>query len=156
MQAEELATHLTALGLELPPAPKPIGSYVPAVRTGNLVFVSGQLPMKQGVLAYAGRVGEDVEVAQAQGAARLCFLNALAALGSLPDCGPEHIVRVVKLTGYVQCTAEFTEQAQVINGASDLSRLLFGEAGVHSRAAVGVYALPLNAPVEIEAIFEVA
>ncbi len=156
MQAEQLAKRLESLGLEIPPAPKPVGSYVPAVRTGNLVFVSGQLPMRDGVLAYTGRVGEDVEVAQAQGAAQLCFLNALAALGSLPDCGPASIVRVVKLTGFVQCAQGFTQQSQVLNGASDLSHKLFGDAGVHSRAAVGVYALPLNAPVEVEAVFEVA
>jgi enamine deaminase RidA (YjgF/YER057c/UK114 family) len=128
---------------------------VPAVRTGNLVFVAGQLPMRDGKLVYQGKVGEDVDMEQAQDAARICFLNALAALASV-GVSPERVTRVIRLGGFVQCTDGFADQPRVINGASDLCRELFGEVGAHARAAVGVNALPLNAPVEIEALFEVA
>lgn len=146
--------NLNKLNLVLPPTPKPQGSYVPAIRCGSWVLVSGQLPMRDGSMPYVGRVGDAVSVEQAQEAARLCFLNAIAAACSV-GLAPEQIRRVLKLTGYVQCTEDFHQQPKVLNGASDLAQALFGEAGVHARAAVGVYALPLNAPVEIEAWFEI-
>ena len=145
---------LEALGLALPPTPKPQGSYVPAVRTGNLVYVSGQLPMRDGQMIFKGKVGKDLDVAQGQEAARICFLNILAALG-VAGVSPDQVTRVVRLGGFVQCVDGFTEQPKVINGASDLCREIFGEAGLHARAAVGVNALPLDAAVEIEAVFEV-
>lgn len=152
---ESIGKRLAALGLSLPPTPKPQGSYVPAVRTGNLVFVAGQLPMREGKLVYQGKVGVEVDMEQARDAARICFLNALAALAST-GVSPDKVTRVIRLGGFVQCTDGFADQPKVINGASDLCRELFGEAGAHARAAVGVNALPLNAPVEIEALFEVA
>ena len=150
----DIAARLAALGLSLPPVPKPQGSYVPAVRTGNLGYVAGQLPMRDGKLACAGKVGKDVELAAAQEAARLCFLNSLAALAFAAD--PSKVTRVVRLGGFVQCVDGYADQPKVINGASDLCRAIFGEAGAHARAAVGVNALPLDAAVEIEALFEVS
>ncbi|MDB5049763.1 MAG: putative endoribonuclease family [Fibrobacteres bacterium] len=151
---EGILKRLQDLGLHLPPAPKAQGSYVPAVRTGNLVFVSGQLPMRDGQLVYKGKVGRDLDVEKAQDAARICFLNALAALVSI-SVDPDQVTRVVRLGGFVQCVDGFADQPKVVNGASDLCRAIFGEAGAHARAAVGVNALPLDAPVEIEALFEV-
>ncbi len=149
-----LLSALNKLNLQLPPTPKPQGSYIPAIRSGSWVFCSGQLPIRDGALAYVGRVGENISVEQAQEAARICFLNVIAAACSV-GISPEQIKRVLKLTGYVQCQADFTDQPKVLNGASDLAQALWGDAGKHARAAVGVYALPLNAPVEIEAWFEV-
>lgn len=152
---EGIEHRLQSLGWKLPATPKPQGSYVPAVRTGNLVFVAGQLPMKDGQLAFKGKVGRDLDVEKAQEAARICFLNALAALASA-GVDLDRVTRVVRLGGFVQCVDGFTEQPKVINGASDLCRSVFGEIGLHARAAVGVNALPLDAAVEIEALFEVA
>ncbi len=149
-----IENRLDALGLKLPPVPKPQGSYVPAVRTGNLVFVAGQLPMRDGQLVYKGKVGRDLDVEKAQDAARICFLNLLAALG-FAGVTPDQVTRVVRLGGFVQCADGFSEQPKVINGASDLCQAIFGELGRHARAAVGVNALPLDAAVEIEAVFEV-
>jgi enamine deaminase RidA (YjgF/YER057c/UK114 family) len=150
----DIAARLSALGLALPPVPRPQGAYVPSVRSGNLVFVAGQLPMRDGKLACAGKVGLDIGPEEARAAARLCFLNVLAALAYSAD--PSKVTRVIRLGGFVQCVDSFTGQPLVINGASDLCRDLFGEAGAHARASVGVNALPLNAAVEIEALFEVA
>jgi enamine deaminase RidA (YjgF/YER057c/UK114 family) len=151
---EGVENKLAELGLKLPPAPKPQGSYVPAVRTGNLVFVAGQLPMRDGKLTHKGKVGRDLDVEAAQEGARLCFLNALAAL-SAAGIHPDQVTRVVRLGGFVQCVDGFSDQPKVINGASDLCRAVFGDRGLHARAAVGVNALPLDAAVEIEALFEV-
>ncbi len=145
---------LAALGLIIPPTPKPLGSYIPAVRTGNLVFVSGQLPMVEGQLRFKGKIGKELDIAQGQEASRICLLNILAALG-VAGVIPQDVIRVVRLGGFVQCVDGFVDQPKVINGASDLCRDLFGEAGIHARAAVGVSALPLDAAVEIEAVFEV-
>jgi enamine deaminase RidA (YjgF/YER057c/UK114 family) len=146
--------RLRFLELELPTSPKPQGWYVPVVRTGNLVFVSGQLPLKKGKVAVQGIVGEKVSLEQGQEAARHCLLNILAALegNGVPL---ESIKRAVKLTGFVQSATDFHDQPQVLNAASELLTEVFGEAGRHARAAVGVNALPLNAAVEIEAVFEV-
>jgi enamine deaminase RidA (YjgF/YER057c/UK114 family) len=152
---QDIVKRLEALGLKLPPAPKPQGSYVPAVRTGNLVFVAGQLPMRDGQLLYKGKVGRDLDVETAQEAARICFLNLLAALGSA-GVSPDQVTRVVRLGGFVQCIDGFSEQPKVVNGASDLCQAVFGEIGRHARAAVGVNALPLDAAVEIDAVFEVS
>ncbi|MEO7426166.1 MAG: RidA family protein [Fibrobacteria bacterium] len=151
---DDFGKRLQTLGLSVPAAPKPQGTYVPAVRTGNLVFVAGQLPMREGKLIFTGKVGREVSLEQGQEAARVCFLNALAALAFL-GISPAQVTRVVRLGGFVQCVDGFSEQPKVINGASDLCRALFGDAGAHARLAVGVHALPLNAPVEIEALFEV-
>jgi enamine deaminase RidA (YjgF/YER057c/UK114 family) len=147
--------RLEELGLKLPPAPKPQGSYVPAVRSGNLVFIAGQLPMRDGQLVHKGKVGRDLDVEKAQDAARICFLNALAALAFV-GVSPGQVTRVVRLGGFVQCVDGFTDQPKVVNGASDLCQAIFGDIGRHARAAVGVNALPLDAPVEIDAVFEVA
>lgn len=148
-----IAERLEELGYPLPPSPKPQGSYVPAVRTGNLVYIAGQLPMRDGQVAYRGKVGKDLGIDEGREAARLCFLNALAALGSL-GLTPEQVTRVVRLGGFVQCVEGFGEQAKVMNGASDLCQAVFGDRGPHARASVGVHALPLNAAVEVEALFE--
>ena len=145
---------LKQLGIELPELPKPLGSYVPFVRTGNLVFISGMLPLENGKLLYAGRVGESVSLDEAVQAARRSAINAIAVLrstiGSL-----DSLKRCVKVTGFVASAQDFTDQPKVVNGASDLLFEVFGEAGLHARAAVGVHILPMNSPVEIEFIFEV-
>jgi enamine deaminase RidA (YjgF/YER057c/UK114 family) len=147
--------RLKFLELELPASPQPQGWYVPVVRSGKLVFVSGQLPLKQGKVAVAGKVGENLSPEQGREAAVHCLLNILAALegNGVPL---ESVKRVVKLTGFVQSAPDFHGQPQVLNAASELLTEIFGDAGRHARAAVGVNALPLNAAVEIEAVFEVA
>lgn len=149
-----IADRLLSLGYSLPSSPKPQGSYVPAVRTGNLVFIAGQLPMREGKLIYRGKVGGEVDLEGGREAARICFLNALAALGSI-GLDPDQVTQVVRLGGFVQCVEGFADQPKVLNGASDLCESVFGERGRHARAAVGVHALPLDASVEIEAVFAV-
>ena len=150
----EIAARLESLGLLLPPPPMPQGSYVSALRTGNLIFISGQLPMRDGRLQFKGKLGRDLDIGQGQEAARLCFLNVLAAL-AFTGIPLDQVARVVRLGGFVQCVEGFADQPKVLNGASDLCRDLFGEKGAHVRAAVGVHALPLDAAVELEALFEV-
>lgn len=145
--------RLRELGLELPAVPAPAGSYVPATRTGDLIFTAGQLPFESGELHQTGRVGEEVSPEEAYRAARLCVLNALAAAASEAG-GLDRIRRIVKMTGFVASGRGFDAQPQVINGASDLLGEVFGEAGLHARSAVGVAALPLGAPVEVELIVE--
>ena len=155
--ADDLSTSavevaLARLGLLLPPAPKPVASYVPVRRAGNLLFVSGQLPMRDGVLMAAGAVPSVVSVEVAREAARQCVLNGLAAVKA--DIGDLSLVRdVIRVGVFVQSDSEFDGQPEVANGASDLLVALFGESGRHSRAAVGVNALPRNAAVEIEFVF---
>jgi enamine deaminase RidA (YjgF/YER057c/UK114 family) len=146
---------LRALGLELPPAPKPVGAYVPAVRTGNLVFISGQLPMKGGELVARGHVSGEVPVELALACARQACLNALAVLAAETG-GLSKVTRIVRLTGHVSSDRGFTDQAKVLNAASELLVQVFGDAGRHSRAALGAAELPLGAPVELELIVEVA
>lgn len=145
--------RLRELRLELPPPPQPVGAYTRAVRTGSLIFVSGQLPMAAAQLQHAGKVGATLSVEQGQAAARLCAINALSVLreeaGSL-----DRVVRIVRLVGYVGSAPGFTDQAQVMNGASELMRDVFGERGVHARVAVGVAELPRGAAVELEVIAE--
>jgi enamine deaminase RidA (YjgF/YER057c/UK114 family) len=146
--------RLAELGVELPAVVAPLAAYVPAVRTGNLVYTSGQLPMIDGKLPQAGKVGGDVTAEEAKGLARTCALNALAAVHSL--VGVDSVVRVVKVVGFVASAPGFNGQPGVVNGASELLGEVFGDAGVHARSAVGVSELPLNAPVEVELIVEVA
>lgn len=145
--------RLKELGIELPVLPAPLGSYVPFVRTGNLVYLSGMLPLREGKLIRTGRVGESVSLDEAAECARASCVNALAvmksALGSLSK-----VKRCVKLTGYVSSAPDFSEQPKVLNAASDLLFQVFGEQGRHARAAVGVNVLPLNSPVEIEFTIE--
>jgi enamine deaminase RidA (YjgF/YER057c/UK114 family) len=146
--------RLKELGLELPSVVPPLASYVPAARTGNLVFTSGQLPMAEGVMAQTGLVGGPVTAEQAKELARTCALNALAAVDAL--VGLDNVVRVVKVVGFVASAPGFTGQPGVVNGASELFGEVFGDAGRHARSAVGVAALPLDAPVEVEVVVEVA
>ena len=147
------SARLTELGIELPVVVKPLGSYVPAVRTGNLVYTSGQLPVEAGKLAQGGKVGVDVTPEQGKELARICALNALAAVDSL--VGIDSVTQVVKVVGFVASGPGFNGQPGVVNGASDLLADVFGDNGVHARSAVGVSELPLNAPVEVELVVEV-
>ena len=147
--------RLRALGLELPPVATPAGNYVPAVRSGNLVFTAGQVPFEGGELRLTGKVGDAVSMEEAQRAARVCALNALAAAAAEAG-GLDRISRVVKVVGYVASAPGFNSQPQVMNGASDLLGEVFGDAGRHARSAVGVAELPLNAPVEVELVVDLA
>ncbi len=148
-----VADRLADLGIILPPVPAPVAAYVPAVRSGAYVYTSGQLPFAHGQLLHAGLVGSDVSVEDAVECARQCALNALAAVAS--QAGGLDGVRIVKVVGFVASAQGFTAQPQVINGASELIGDVLGDHGVHARSAVGVAALPLNAPVEVEVIAEV-
>jgi enamine deaminase RidA (YjgF/YER057c/UK114 family) len=153
MSAPEM--RLEALGLTLPDVVPPVAAYVPAVRSGAYVYTSGQLPMVAGSLVATGKVGGEVAAEQAKELARTCALNALAAVkAEIGDLA--RVVRVVKVVGFVASTPDFTGQPGVINGASELLGEVFGDAGRHARSAVGVAVLPLDAPVEVELIVEVA
>ncbi|MDT4935219.1 MAG: hypothetical protein QOK11_3111 [Pseudonocardiales bacterium] len=145
--------RLAELGITLPDVVPPVAAYVPAVRSGSLVYTSGQLPMVDGALPATGKVGGAVTPEQARPLARACALNALAAIHAL--VGLDSVVRVVKVVGFVASAPGFTGQPAVVNGASELLGEVFGEAGRHARSAVGVAALPLDAPVEVELIVEV-
>lgn len=146
--------RITELGLTLPEVAAPVASYAPTVRSGDHVYVSGQLPLVKGELAAKGKVGAEVTPEAARELAAVCALNAIAAVRA--EVGElSKVVRVVKVGGYVASTPDFTGQPGVVNGASDLLVRVFGDAGVHARAAVGVAALPLDAPVEVEMIVEV-
>jgi len=146
--------RLAELKITLPPAPKPVATYVPAVRAGDLLFLSGTGPFKDGVIAFAGKLGKDLTVEQGYEAARLTLLNALAMvrqeLGTL-----DRVTRVVRLTGHVASAEGFTQQPAVINGASDLLVQIFGDAGRHARLALGAAELPLNMAIELELILQV-
>jgi len=146
--------RLEALGLALPPLAAPLAAYVPAVRTGRHVYTAGQLPLADGKLLMTGRVGAQVSVEEATALARTCALNALAAVASVTG-GLSAVTRIVKIVGFVASDPSFTGQPLVVNGASELMLEVFGDAGRHARSAVGVAALPLDAPVEIELIAEV-
>ena len=147
--------RLAELGISIPQLAKPVAAYVPAVVTGHLVYTAGQLPFVEGVLPATGKVGAEVTAEEAAGYARTCVLNALAAaqsvIGSL-----DRVTRIVKVTGFVASTPDFTGQPIVLNGASEVLGEIFGEAGQHARSAVGVAVLPLDAPVEVELILEFA
>jgi enamine deaminase RidA (YjgF/YER057c/UK114 family) len=145
---------LAELGLELPPVNPPVAAYVPAVQTGNHVYVSGQVPVADGKLLATGKVGSEVTSEEAYALARRCALNALAAVDALVGLG--RVVRVVKVVGFVASASGFTGQPAVINGASELFVAVFGPAGQHARSAVGVAELPLGVPVEVDAIFEIS
>ncbi|MDD7812555.1 RidA family protein [Mycobacterium sp. CSUR Q5927] len=145
--------RLTELGIELPETAAPLAAYVPAVRTGDLVYTSGQLPMYNGKLARTGKVGAEVSPEDGYALARICALNALAAVDAL--VGLDSVTRVVKVVGFVASGPTFNGQPGVINGASELLGEVFGDAGAHARSAVGVSQLPLDAPVEVELILEV-
>jgi len=145
---------LEKLGYKLPVPPNPVANYVPVVRTGDLLFTSGVLPMEGGKLLFSGRLGSDLTIEQGQEAARLALLNALALLKQeLNDL--DRVARIVKLCGYICSPSGFTQQPKVLNGASDLLVGVFDEAGRHARVAVGVAELPLGAPIEIDLIVQV-
>ena len=148
------SVRLGELGVVLPPVAAPLASYVPAVRTGNLVYTSGQLPLEAGKLARTGKVGGEVSPEEGKAMARICALNALAAVNAL--VGVDAVKQVVKVVGFVASAPGFNGQPGVINGASELLAEVFGDKGVHARSAVGVSELPLDAPVEVEMIVEVS
>jgi enamine deaminase RidA (YjgF/YER057c/UK114 family) len=145
---------IDSMGITLPAVPKPLGSYVPFVRAGNIVYLSGILPLREGKLTKTGKVGESVTPEEAAGDARTCAVNAVAILKSAVGT-LDRVRRCVRISGFVASAGDFTGQPKVINGASDLMFEVFGEAGRHARSAVGVNVLPLDSPVEIEFIFEV-
>ncbi len=155
MNAINPEQRLAALGVTLPVAAAPVANYVAAVITGNLLVVSGQLPLVEGRLSSTGKLGGGVGIEQGSEAARACAINLLAqvraATGSL-----DRVRRVVRLGGFIACTADFTQHATVMNGASDLFAAVFGDAGRHARSTIGVPSLPLDAPVEVEGLFEIA
>lgn len=146
--------RLAELGIELPTVAAPVASYVPAIQVGNQVWTSGQLPLIDGALPATGKVGAAVSETDAAGYARQCALNALAAVDAL--VGLDNVARIVKIVGFVASDPSFTSQPAVINGASDLMKEIFGDAGEHARSAVGVAVLPLDAPVEVELVVELA
>lgn len=149
-----IEAKLKTLGIELPAAPKPVANYVPVVRAGDLLFLSGVLPSREGQLILAGKLGQGITIEQGMEAAKVAALNALAIVrgevGSL-----DHVKRIVKMVGHIASAPGFTDQPQVLNGASDLFVQIFGEAGRHARVAVGAAELPRQAPVEIELIVQV-
>ena len=154
--AGEIEARLNELGIELPEAPSAAANYVPYVVTGNLVFVAGQVPFVDGELKYVGQVGKDIELEEAQAAARVCGLNIIAQVKAACDGDLDRVVRCVKLGGFVNSSDGFDRQPWVINGASDLIAEVFGDKGRHARFAVGANALPLGVSVEIDAVFEIA
>jgi len=150
----EVEQKLQEMGLELPEAPKPVAAYIPAKHLGELVYVSGQVPMKQGNIAYTGKVGQDLSTDKSYEAAKLCTLNALAVVKSVIG-SLDKLVEVVHVRGYVNSAPDFGEQPEVVNGASEFLGELLGDRGTHARAAVGVAALPRGVPVEIEMVVRV-
>jgi enamine deaminase RidA (YjgF/YER057c/UK114 family) len=150
-----IETRLLELGVTLPSPPVPVASYVPFVVSGNLVFISGQVPVQDGAVKYVAKLGDDAGVEIGQAAAQLCAINLLAQLKAACDGDLDRVVRCVKLGVFVNATPDFTQQPEVANGASDLIAAVFGEAGKHARAAVGVGSLPRGVAVEVDAIFEI-
>ena len=147
--------RLKDLGISIPNAPKPAGSYVPIVLTGKLAFVSGQIPIKDGQVVYQGKVGDTQSIDNAQEAAKLCVINGLAQIEAY--CGTlDNLEKIIKISGFVNSIKDFTEHPKVINAASDLLMKIFDEKGRHSRIAIGVSSLPLNATVEIDMVVEIA
>ena len=155
MKMPSFATQVTALGLVLPPPPQPVATYIPVVQSGNLLFLSGMIPLREGVMVMEGMLGAGISIEQGYEAAKICVLNALSVihhhLGTL-----DRVTRIVRMVGYVASAEGFTQQPGVINGASDLLVKIFGDVGRHARVAIGAAALPLNAPVEIELIVEIS
>ena len=154
MSKVNIRKKLKEMGLELPVAAVPLAAYVPAVKTGKLVFTAGQLPMVNGAIPITGKVGAEVSVEQAKELAKICALNALAALNLVADV--DDVARIVRVVGYVNGAPGFVNQPAVINGASELFVHIWGEAGKHARSAIGVAELPLDSPVEIELTVEIA
>ena len=148
--------RLAELAIVLPKAAAPAANYSPFVVTGNLVFVAGQLPTWEGEIKYRGKLGKNLSLDEGYQAARLCALNLIAQVREAADGDLDRVRRVVKLTGYVNATADFSDQPKVINGASELMAEVFGENGRHARVAVGCSSLPLGVAVEVDGIFEVA
>jgi enamine deaminase RidA (YjgF/YER057c/UK114 family) len=151
----EITHRLAELGITLPAPMAPLANYLPFVRSGDLVFVSGQLPARDGKVAYTGKVSVDITVDGAQTAAQLCFINLLAQLSAACEGDLNRVRRVVRLGGFIAAPPDFRDHAFVMNGASDLAVAVFGEAGRHARSTVGVPSLPADATVEIEGVFEV-
>jgi len=148
--------RLKELGIELPQATAPVANYVPYTMSDNLVVVSGQISVRAGKAEYVGKLGACISLAEGQQAAKLCALNILAHLRNACGGDLDRVKRVLRVGGFVNCTPEFTDMPQVVNGASDLMVEVFGEAGKHARAAVGVASLPLGVAVEVEAMVEIA
>lgn len=146
-------SKLKRLGIELPEAPKPLGAYVPAVKVGSLVYISGEKASVRGTLKYKGKVGKDLTLMEGYEAARVCAINCLAALKTVVE-GLDDVERVVKVIGYVNSAEGFNQQPKVVNGASELLLRIFGEKGQHARVAVGVNELPDDSPVEVSMIFK--
>ena len=153
--SSKIDARLNELGITLPDAPAPAANYVPYVQTGNLVFISGQVSRDDDGF-ITGQVGRDLDVAEGQNAARTCALALIAQLRAACDGDLDRVARVVKLTGFVNAPADFTDHPKVINGASDLFAEVFGDRGQHARAAVGTASLPLGVAVEIEGVFEIS
>lgn len=145
---------LQELGFSVPPAAIPVANYAPGVVIGDTIYVSGQLPMVEGKLKYQGKLGADFSIVEGYEAARICALNGLGIVKALVG-DLDRVERIVKITGFVNCTPDFTDQPKVVNGASDLFGQVFGEAGVHARSAVGAAALPLGACCEVELIVKI-
>lgn len=146
--------RLAELGITLPEAGSPAGNYVPYVIVGDLVYMAGQVAREAGKMKYTGKLGRELDVAQGQAAARLCALNLLAQLKAACKGDLDRVERCVRLGGFVNCTPDFFDQPQVVNGASDVMVAVFGERGMHARTAVGTVVLPLDSAVEVEAIFQ--
>lgn len=153
--AGRIDARLAELGIELPEAVAPLAQYVPYVVTGNLVFISGQVAFENGELPYKGKIGKDLSVEDGAKAARLCALNILAQLKAACGGDLDKVKRVVKLGGFVASTPDFTDQPQVMNGCSSVLGDVFGDAGRHARFAVGLASLPLDSPVEVDAVIEI-
>jgi enamine deaminase RidA (YjgF/YER057c/UK114 family) len=154
--AGKIDARLAQLGIALPASVPPAANYVPWARTGNLLFIAGQVPTKDGKDLYSGKLGAGVSIEDGQAAARLCAVNILAQVKTALGGDLDRVVRCVRLTGFVNCAPDFGDQPKVVNGASDLMVEVFGDAGRHARAAVGSASLPRGVAVEVDAIFEVA
>ena len=154
--AGKIETRLAELGIELPEAAAPVANYVPYVVSGNLVFVSGQITLLNGEFKYVGSLGRDFSIDEGYQAARLCGLNLIAQVREACGGDLDRVKRVVKLSGFVACTPDFSDPPKVVNGASDLMVEVFADAGRHARAAVGVASLPAGVAAEVEGIFEIA
>lgn len=153
-QQMDIDRKLEKLGIAIPEIAKPLAAYVPGLIAGDFIYISGQLPSRDGKVQYTGGIGKELTIAEGQAASRLAAINCLAVLKNcLPDW--ESLLHIVKITGYIQCEKDFHDQAQVLNGASELLEQIFGEKGQHARAAVGVNALPLNAACEVEMIAQI-
>jgi enamine deaminase RidA (YjgF/YER057c/UK114 family) len=151
-----IAARLKQLNLALPEGPAPVANYVPAVRSGNLLFISGQIPLQGGKPQFIGKLGREFKIEEGQQAARLCALNILAQASAALGGDLDRVTRCVRVGGFVNSTPEFGDQPQVVNGASDLFVAVLGDAGRHARAAVGCASLPRGVAVEVEAVFEVS